>query len=249
VRLHVAGPAWYWVDDAQDGVRLQQEVALAVETTLTGSFEFGMRHSVASLWFRPDADADVRIEPIGDIDLRGDTVWGSLLRRLPFVPVESNVRERIAEEGSAELQAELRHGFTITYDIRKGQADAALGILPRGQVPMHPFADSSAWQANERQLLFPGSGHVTGPLAPGAVIPIDLRVERGQGLTYRAVCAEELAPTHPRTSEQAAAGGEVTGGGLHHVELNGLGCPWYLVTTTLGSEASLVSLRVREPQG
>lgn len=249
VSLHLSGPGWYWVNRVVDGIRLRQELPLKLDVMLSGTFAFGMKQSVGTLWFRPDADPDVVVEVTGELELHGDTVWGSLLRRVPLLPVESQARERVAEEGSAELRARLREGFTVTYDVLGGQADASLGLLPVGETPRHPFDDGTPWQANERQLLYPGGGHVMGPLEPGDHIPIDIRVEHGGGLSYHAVCADDLPSARPRLGERFAAEGQVDSPGEHHFELSVDGCPWYLVTTPLGADIAVVSLRVRQPRG
>jgi hypothetical protein len=83
---------------------------------------------------------------------------------------------------------------------------------------------------------------------------MDIRVERGSGVAYRAVCAQDMASYYgviasgrlgeiPRRAVHAA--GVVSGTGDHETELRVEGCRYYLVLSAWKDHPTVAALRVR----
>jgi hypothetical protein len=251
--LHLDGPGWYWVDFEQSHLELHQQVPFQLEADIAGTIRFAYVRGVASLWFQPTRAARVQVNASTDLQLHGATVWGSLLRRVPLLPLRSAAAERLSDSAAAAITAHLQRGLTVTYDLAKGQSDMTLGMLGPGETPRRVFEDRSAWIANDRLLLPHGATQVFGPLQPTPV-QLDVIVERGPGIVYRALCTRDMASqfdelargTPERISSGLIAGhGELIGAGQRSALLHVERCPYYLVVTSAGRAASLVALRIR----
>jgi hypothetical protein len=252
--VRLEGPGWYWVEASESGIRLEQQVPFALRTEVTGTFKAGYRAGLASLWFKPTEEAHVELEASNDLELHGDNAWGSVVRRLPLLPVRSLVAESLSRQASAAIRTRLRNGATVTYELLGGQSDVALGQLDAGEKPQHPFDDGAPWLANDRWMLAPAAAQVLGPLEPASDLSLDFVVESGPGVVYRAVCkdgmAENLGAVMNGTPERMGpralvAEGKVLGTGKHESRLNASACPFYVVLSTAGNATTLAALRVR----
>jgi hypothetical protein len=103
-------------------------------------------------------------------------------------------------------------------------------------------------------MLAPASAQVLGPLEPASDLSLDVVVESGPGVMYRAICkdgmAENLGAVMNGTPERMApralvAQGQVLGAGKHERRLNAAACPFYVVLSTAGNATTLAALRVR----
>jgi len=252
--LRLEGPGWYWVEARDGGIRLEQQVPFALRTVVTGTFKAGSRGGLASLWFKPTEEAHVQLLASDDLELHGDNAWGSVMRRMPLLPVRSLVADSLSEQASTAIRDRLRGGATVTFELLTGQPDVALGQLHAGEKPQHPFDDGTPWLANDRWLLAPAAAQVIGPLEPEQDLTLDVVVERGPGIAYRAVCADDMAENletvmtgKPERIPPRAlvAHGEVTGLGKHVQHLSAGRCPFYVVLSTARGATTLAALRVR----
>jgi hypothetical protein len=251
--LHLDGPGWYWVDFEETHLELHQQVPFALSADIAGTLRFAYSRGVASLWFQPTRAAQVRVSASTDLQLHGATVWGSLLRRVPLLPVRQLAAERLSDSAAAAITAHLQRGITVTYDLSKGQADMTLGQLGSGETPRRVFEDGSAWIENDRLALPHGATQVFGPLPP-TPLELDIVVERGAGIAYRALCTrdmpsefDELARGTPEAiaSRVLLDSGELLGAGPHSTLLRIERCPYYLVVSSAGQAGSVVALRLR----
>lgn len=251
--LHLDGPGWYWVDFEQAHLELHQQVPFQLNADIAGTIRFAYVSGVASLWFQPTRAARVQVNASTDLQLHGATAWGSVLRRVPLLPLRQLAAERLSDNAAAAITAHLQRGITVTYDLAKGQSDMTLGMLRAGETPRRVFEDTSAWIANDRLSLPFGATQVFGPLQPTPV-QLDVIVERGPGIVYRALCTrdmpahfDELARGTPeRISSQLIAGrGELVGTGRRSALLQVERCPYYLVVSSAGRATSVVALRIR----
>ena len=242
------------MEASDGGIRLKQQVPFALTTEVTGTFKAGYRAGLASLWFKPTEEARVELDASNDLDLHGTNAWGSVVRRLPLLPVRSLIAESVSRQASAAIRTRLRDGATVTYELIGGQSDVALGQLDAGEKPQRPFDDGTPWLANDRWMLAPAAAQVLGPLEPASDLSLDVVVESGPGVMYRAVCqdvmAENLGAVMNGTPERMAARalvdhGQVLGAGKHERRLNAGACPFYVVLSTAGNATTVAALRVR----
>jgi hypothetical protein len=253
LEVRLEGPGWYWVDFEEGNFQLHQQVPFELGADLVGSVRFAYSGGVASFWFEPTRDAQVSVEASKDLELHGSTLWGSVLRRIPLVPIRRMAAERLSASAAAAFAAQIQRGVTVTYDVTEGQADMALGALRLGQTPRRVFEDGTAWIENTRLLLPAGATHVFGPLEP-LPIDVDVVVERGPGIVYQALCTRNMASCF----DDIAAGeaqriprdlivesGTLTGPGAHVRRLHIEACPHYLVVASAREETTAVALRLR----
>jgi hypothetical protein len=197
--LHVSlrGPAWFWVEHDTPPFRLRQYVYARIRAELSGRLDprVGFRDGVVSFRLEP-MRSSVVVEPVGDIRPRPSGAWASVLRvlaaPLPTLNVDDQVRERLRSAAVRRFQVALQSGATIVYDMARDQPDFALGSLPDGVVPEHPFDDGLPWLANERIAAIDGGVHVLGPFPSQQALALDADLTRGAGVAWRAVCAADL---------------------------------------------------------
>jgi hypothetical protein len=250
--VHLEGPGWYWVDFEKNHLELHQQVPFELSADIMGTIRFAYSDGVASLWFEPTREANVQVKASANLELHGATPWGSLLRRMPLLPIRSMTADRLSDRAANEFGVQMKRGITVTYDLAKGQADMALGELRLGETPRRVFEDGTSWIENDRLLLPAGATQVFGPLEPSP-IDLDVVVERGPGVVYRAMCASSM-PAHlkhiaegrpDRIPEIELIGtGLLTGGGSHSSQLEFDGCPYYLIVSSARDEVTLVALRL-----
>jgi hypothetical protein len=251
--VHLDGPGWYWVDFAQGHLELHQQVPFELSADIAGSIRFAYSAGVASVWFQPTREARIHVNASRDLHLHGATVWGAVLSRVPLLPLRRMAAEHLSDTAAAAIAAHIQRGITVTYDLAKGQSDMALGALQLGETPRRVFEDGTAWIENDRLSLPYGATQVFGPLAP-APVDVDVIVERGPGITYRALCARDMpsqfdevaAGTPDRISRRLLVGtGKLVGAGSHSATLHVEKCSYYLIVSSAGPETTVVAFRLR----
>lgn len=253
--LHVRlqGPGWYFVDRNDGNLSLRQQVPFNLSIELDGRLNVTSTDSVFSVWLHPEREPRVDIQVSKELDVRASSAWGSVLRLMPLVPVRSIAANRFSESATEALRLKLREGATVTYDVAAGQADATLGRLGVGQTPQNAFQDSVPWLINDRLFLDDATVHVVGPITAGPT-RLDVTVEQGAGVRYRALCAEDMDKDYSAlakgnaaaiAADPALANGSVVGLGKHTTDFRVDGCKFYLVISPLKPANTLVSVRVR----
>ena len=254
LELQLRGPGWYFVDDAEGGLALHQQVPFELELELDVRPHAQVSEGIVSLWLEPSKQPRIEVSVAGELDVQGRSAWGQLLRAMPFSPVKRLAAKRFTDAATLTLRYELREGATFTYEMWSGQADATLGKLPPGELPHHSFDDGEPWLANERVLLAEGGSQVIGPLAAG-VRQLDVQVERGAGVGYSTVCTADMAQSYPaiasgKTSDvpgrDPKTSGSLAGAGEHSAALRVDRCSFYLLLTGLRGSETLAAVRVRE---
>jgi hypothetical protein len=253
LEAQLEGPGWYWIDFEEGDFQLHQQVPFELAANIAGSVRFAYSGGVASFWFEPTREPHVVVEASKELELHGSTLWGSVLRRIPLVPIRRMTADRLSDSAAAAFAAQIQRGVTVTYDVTQGQADMALGALRLGETPRRVFEDGTAWIENTRLLLPAGATHVFGPLEP-LPIDVDVVIERGPGIAYQALCTRDMASCF----DDVAAGqperiprdlivdsGTLTGLGAHVTRLHVGACPHYLVVASAREETTLVALRLR----
>lgn len=251
--VRLRGPGWYFVDENDGNLALHQQVPFNLSIELEGRLKVATADGIFSLWLSPDKDARVDVQVSEQLDVRASSAWGSVLRLLPLVPVRAMAAERFSESAAETLRLKLREGATVTYDLAAGQADATLGRLSVGQIPQNAFQDRVPWLINDRLFLSASTVHVLGPIAPGPT-RLDVTVECGAGVAYRALCARDMEQDYDALARGDAtsmpagrqlANGVVPGLGQHSTDFRVDTCRFYLILSALESADTLVSVRVR----
>lgn len=253
IRVRLSGPGWYFVDEHAKDFAIRQQVPFTLGVELEGPPEFAVTNGVAALWFEPRTVPKVELSLAGDLKVHATSAWGSVLNWVPLLSVRDIVARRLSDSAVTMLREELSRGTTATYDLRTGQSDVALGLALPGQLPKHGFSDGIRWVVNDRLLLPQGGTQVVGPVEPGPT-RLDVNLERGQGLAYRALCQTDMVGAYDAIangqlerspSHASVAEGTIAGLGRHSVTLSVDGCKFFVVVAALGDQATLASLRIR----
>jgi hypothetical protein len=251
--VRLQGPGWYFVDKNDGNLGLHQQVPFDLSIELDGRLSVTTTNGIFSLWLSPGKAPTVDLQVSRALDVRPSSAWGSLLRLMPLVPVRSMAADRFSEAATKALRLKLREGATVTYDISAGQADATLGRLGVGQTPANAFQDGVPWLINDRLFLDASAVHVVGPITPGPT-RLDVTVESGAGVAYRALCAADMEKDYSALARGDAssialdpqlANGTVSGLGTHVSDFRVDKCKFYLVVSALVHTDTLVSFRVR----
>src|SRR5882724_8561841 len=253
LRVRLQGPGWYFVDKNDGNLALHQQVPFNLSIELAGHVNMTTSGGIVSVWFAPDKAPKVDLQVSGDLDVRPSSAWGTVLSLMPLVSLRSMVADQFTETAGDALRLKLREGATLTYDIGAGQADATLGKLGAGQSPVNAFQDHIPWLVNDRLFLDASAVHVLGPIAPGPT-RLDVTVEQGAGVAYRALCVQDMASDYPALARGDAtpmatslqlASGTVAGQGKHTSDFRVAACRFYLIISALKPADTVVSLRVR----
>jgi hypothetical protein len=253
LRVRLGGPGWYFVDKNDGNLALHQQVPFNLSIELGGRLHLANAGGIFSVWLSPDRDPSVALDVSKDLDVKASSAWGSVLRLMPLVPVRSIAANRFAEAATEALRLKLRDGATVTYDVAARQADATLGRLAVGQTPQNAFQDQVPWLVNDRLFLGASGVQVVGPITPGPT-RLDVAVESGVGVAYRALCAEDMDKGYSALArgdvasvalDPRLANGTVAGLGEHTTDFRVDNCKFYLIISALQRTDTLVSLRVR----
>jgi len=253
LRVRLQGPGWYFVDKSDGNLALQQQVPFDLSIELGGRLHMTNAEGIFTVWLSPDEDPKVDLHVSSELDVKARSTWGSVLRLMPLVPVQAMAAARFSEAATEALRVRLREGATVTYDVAAGQADATVGRLAVAQTPRNAFQDRVPWLVNDRLFLSASGVQVVGPITPGPT-RLDVNVESGAGVAYRALCAGDMDKDYPAIARGDAASiavdpqlahGTVAGLGQHTTDFHVDGCKFYLVISALEHTDALVSFRVR----
>ena len=253
LRVRLEGPGWYFVDQHDSDFELRQQVTFTLGIELEGTPELTVAKGVASLWFDLKTTPEVELQIADDLGVHATSAWGSLVGLIPLVSVRDRAAERLSALAVSALRTELREGATATYDLASGQRDVALGKLPAGQTPQTAFPGGIPWLVNDRLFLPPSATQVVGPIDPGPT-RLDVRIEQGNGLTYRTVCQGDMPADYAAIasghldrlfSRASTAEGTLRGLGEHSAIFRVDGCRFFVVVSTLSDSTTVAALRVR----
>lgn len=254
LRVRLGGPGWYFVDQASDGIRVTQQVPFELRLVMAGRLHESSEDGVLALWFEPVAEPEVQVDSPDALEVHSTNLWGDFLRVIPGISPQQVAARGFKQQLTQAFREQLRAGVTVTFTLRSGQADATLGRLAAGKTPQHPFEDEPSWAVNDRVLLAPGGSQALGPIDPGRA-ELNVIVERGAGVRYRAICDQAMQESYGFIANGAlsrvpsaawVASGTVEGRGEQTTTLRVEGCPYYLVASTLNGSATLASIRVRD---
>jgi len=259
LQLALGGMGWTFVDRESSGFRVRQYLRFDAEAQLNAAMEVGYdsQKKIASLWMRPGDSVSATVTPRGLVSANATSVLSSIAGGLLSITgnsADDHARTQAQEQGSTQLRARLSTGFTLTFDVTRGQLDFMVGALGRGQAPQraYPSDGTTPWQINQRSRVWPGGLDVVGPIDHSrGTQQIDIELEDGETASVRSVCADELQ----RYLDAAFQGGQATPpvgreiatlariGSSARVVLEPGACP--LVLLISGARASDVPVRLR----
>lgn len=242
VTFHLVGNGWQWARQTKHKAGgtfdIAQYVRFSVDTKIRGALDiaYDRNRHVVSLWFSPDAVADVGFEPIGDIDVDRKGMWSSIVGGLGSVFADSP--EQIAEheataQGTGEFQKQLADGLAVTIDLCTGLSRFNLGREPKGHMQPADVGETKRVPVE----LERGGMMIAGPqLAPNGMT-VHAETTRG-AVRMSLVCADYahnlatgfVAGTTPGPVPTLATA-DVRGSAKLHVGPQK--CPVMVVTTTL----------------
>jgi len=252
LKLHLQGPGWYFVEQTSADFALREQVPFTLGVELEGDPSLSVQNGVVAIFFKPERDAKVDLSLDHELRVRPNSAWGALISAMPLVSVERRASERLKGTAESALRATLGAGATAIYDLRSGQADVVLGRARAGQSTPHAFEDGVAWRVNERVLLNSEATQVVGPLEAGST-RLDVRIERGGGLAYWALCDRDMMTSYASIAagavdghfDQSMASGTITGSGEHATSFNVDGCRFFIVLKASDRATTVAALRVR----
>lgn len=262
LRVRLVGPLWQWTAQEQQGFRLRQYVHLAADVTVRGRVDlaYDADRGLATLWFSPVRRPDARVRVLGDVDPRAASFLTRAGNVLTLGLLDEVADERAEAEagptGARQMEGQLGVGVTVVLDVPRGQQYVVPVPLAEGARPEVPLPTEARWVVNETQAFYPGGlgFHVSGPHPRALAAHLDVQVQRGDGVRYRAVCEDDarrafepLAAGRAPELPQALPGqeGEVRGEALATRALAVPGCRWYLVTAPVGDEHTRAAVRLR----
>lgn len=143
VTFRIAGNGWLWIDRSQDQAggtfAVRQYVRFGFDATIRGALDLGYdrRAHVATVWFTPDRDPEVKFTAIGNVDVDRQGVWSSVVGALGTAfatSPEDAAAELTHSQGTSELAARLANGLAVTIDLCTGLSRVQLGRPARGEM-------------------------------------------------------------------------------------------------------------------
>jgi len=245
--LSFGGVGWTWVEQKSGAVGVRQYVYLTATVEMRSAFDIGYdpTSKIASVWLTPTEPLKARVNALGTIKLVGDGFVGQL-EKAAATALGVDPKHQFAMQGAQMFEEKLRKGMTMTFDTDSQQVDLMLSPLPNGVVPKRPFPTVTGgrpWILNERQEVFPGGVQFSGPYDPAAAVQLDGKWEGGSPASFGFVCA-----TDATSAADALARGDrpalvlQSRGQFSDPTFSRLiappACPWVLVTSSAGGEAS-----------
>jgi hypothetical protein len=137
----VTGGGWQWEDktthEVGAGFAVRQYIRFSATASLTGTLDLGYDTAshVGSLWFSPDGEPTVNVDPIGDISVRNTSTWSSVVaavgKAFSRSPQKAGAGE-VKKQAQRQFLAQLVEGLTVTVDLCSGVIRSTSGRLPRG---------------------------------------------------------------------------------------------------------------------
>ncbi|HEY1955851.1 MAG TPA: hypothetical protein VGH28_09560 [Polyangiaceae bacterium] len=249
--LSFGGVGWTWVDQKSGSVGVKQYVYLTATVEMTSALDIGYdpQAKIASVWLTPTEPLKAHVQALGTIKLIGDGFFGQL-EKAAATALGVDPKQQVAAQGAKTFEDALRKGMTMTFDTQSQQIDLLLAPLPNGVVPKRPMPLlARPWLLNERQEVFPGGVQFSGPYDPAPAIELDAKWESGGPAHYGMVCATDATSAADalargdKPSLVLQSTGDLSSGTFSKV-LVPPPCPWVLVTTSKGADASRFALEL-----
>jgi hypothetical protein len=178
----VTGGGWQWEDkttrEVGAGFAVRQYIRFTATATLTGTLDLGYDPTshVGSLWFSPDGEPTVNVDPVGNIAVRNTSTWSSVVaavgKAFSRSPAQAGVTEA-KKQAQRQFLAQLVEGLTVTVDLCSGIIRSTSGRLPRGVMAPPDVLEPSSTALE----LEPGGLLVLGPqrAKSGMSVHVDAR--------------------------------------------------------------------------
>ena len=144
VTVEISGNGWQWVEQSQKKAGgtfdVKQYVRFGVTAKLSGVIDvaYDPRKHIVSLWFTPSGEPAVEFKPIGDIEVKRDSAWASViggLGSLVGASPEDAADSAAADQGTQAVKKAAAKGFELAVDLCKNVTRISKKRLPKGQMP------------------------------------------------------------------------------------------------------------------
>lgn len=202
INIAISGLGWQWVSRSTEQMgaefSLNQYVKYRVDLSMSGTFDFiyDYRQRILTAYFVPSSDVGVNIEVAGDVDVRSEDLWSSLLgaaATLANQSPEGQAEGSIKAEGAKEFSARLRHGMTLIIDMCTGRQYTKFGTFPAGYLPFSNLEyNGRFFEVNSAAELHEGGVLMAGPFETGkSPIAANIKMAGDGVLDVRWVCASD----------------------------------------------------------
>jgi hypothetical protein len=143
VDFELSGSGWTWAEQVkkQAGAKfaVHQYVRFDVDAVLKGAIDvaYDRETHIASMWFSPSGEPEVKFQPVGDFEVDRKGVWSSIVGGIATVvgqdPDRTGVKEA-GKVGTKQMTGQLADGLSMTVDLCTGLPRLSLGRPPKGQM-------------------------------------------------------------------------------------------------------------------
>jgi hypothetical protein len=195
----VSGSGWQWQHQVQKKAggtfEVNQYVKFDVAAKLSGTADlaYSPKDHVASVWFTPTGKPEVKLTPIGEIEVNRDDTWSSILGGAASLIGENpddKAEETASQKGTEAFEQQAARGFEVAIDLCTATTRMALKRLPKGQMPK-----PNVGETHKLQLEVQNYGVMMyGPYVQPEGLTLDIEVTGGS-LKVNLACAKEAEET------------------------------------------------------
>jgi hypothetical protein len=201
--LHVElyGKGWRWLarerGSAGATFEIDEYFRFAMRLSMDGTVDvaYDAQDHILTFWYVPTRPVDASFWVTGDLDVRTETLWSSIVGGAASIigqSPEARTREEIRRRGQRRTRARVSRGLTFVLDLCNGQQFMRMGNLAAGTVPELAFEPGGKiFLANTRTTL-----HRDGLLMAGGYntrgerLVARLQVDEGPGVKAAFVCLD-----------------------------------------------------------
>jgi hypothetical protein len=258
VKFRLEGNGWQWIDQEKKKAgatfSMRQYVRFAVAATISGTLDVGYDPTahIASVWFSPTGDPEVRFAPTGNLDVDPEGAWSSVLgaaASLLAKSPEESAQQDAQNQGAAEFKKQFAGGLSITADLCTGLVRTGMGHTTRGKMAAPGVGETSRIAVE----LQPGGLMIFGPQPATDGMTIEADVPKGAA--HLALMCNDQAQAQAKafvasSAPPAAAGSVLAAHDVHGqatLQIAATKCPVSLVATLPADATEAVSLTWRRP--
>jgi hypothetical protein len=129
VTFALSANGWQWAEEEKEKAgatfEVRDHVRFRVDATIPGALDIGYAPTthIASLWFTPTREPEVRFTPVGKLDVDEKGTWSEIVGALSSVvgmSPEARATDQADEKGTAGFRRQLGDGLSATIDLCTG---------------------------------------------------------------------------------------------------------------------------------
>jgi hypothetical protein len=244
VTFQIAGNGWSWIDETKSRgggtFSVRQYVRFSIAATIRGQLDIAYDRDahVASVWFTPDKNPDLKFKTIGDIEVDSEGVWSSAIGALgtAFATSPEDVAlGQATSRGTRDFTARLGKGLAVTINLCTGLTRVHLGRPPKGEMGPANVGETLRVPVEVK----PGGVMLIGPQLAGAGMTLKATASQGAA-KVSLVCADDARTVatdflQGRTISKVPTLGSVEVRTTARLEIKPTACPVVVVITPLGN--------------